>query len=53
MCLLEEKCHEVGCNGGCTSRGGCEIPRPYVEDFEQAQGILLVSKSSLTSDHQW
>ena len=38
--------------GGCTSRGGCEIPRPYLEDFEQAQEILLISKIILTSDHQ-
>ena len=38
---------------GCTSRGGCEMPRPCVKDIEQAQGNLQVSKSSLTCDHQW
>ena len=39
--------------GGCTSRGGCEMPQPCVKNIEQAQGKLQVSKSSLTCDHQW
>ena len=39
--------------GGCTSRGGCEMPQPCVKNVEQAQGKLQVSKSSLTCDHQW
>jgi hypothetical protein len=34
--------------GVCTSRGGCEMPRPCVRDFEQAQVIPQDSKSSLT-----
>ena len=43
----------VGYGGGCTSRGGCEMPRPCLKDVEQAQGNPRFSKSSLTCDHQW
>jgi hypothetical protein len=34
--------------GGCTVKAVSEMPRPCVEDVVQAQGNLLVSKSSLT-----
>ena len=34
---------------GCTVKAVREMPRPCVEDCVQAQGILPISKSSITS----
>ena len=44
-CIL---CVGGGVGVGCTSRGGCEMPRPCLRDVEQAQGNPRFSKSSLT-----
>jgi len=37
---------------GCTVKAVREMPRPCVENIVQAQGKLLVSKSSLTNKGQ-
>ena len=53
-CILCVGCGVGGVGGGikdggrCTSRGGCEMPRPCLRDDEQAQGNPRFSKRSLT-----
>lgn len=43
----------LGFGGGAQIKAVCEMPWPCVGNVEQAQVITRVSKSSLTSDHQW
>ena len=37
--------------GGGRVVAACEMLRPSVDDFEQAQEVFLISKSSLTDTH--